>query len=158
MKTLKMLRGTYERLQRDKKALEESLIHVINDVNVARERGDLRENAEYNAAKSTKIDLERNLSNINQKLLRASIVENIVLKDFITFGNTVVLEDLKNKIEFTYVVLGEEEADIGQGKISCDSILGYNLLGKRKDEKFIFQTPGGAKEFLVKNFYIDDKL
>lgn len=153
-KNIKMLKSTYERLQTEKKILEDKLPEIINEVNLAREKGDLRENAEYHAAKATKTDMENNISHITSKLLRATIINDIVLKDFITFGNTVLLEDLKTNKEYTYTILGEEETDISMGIISCESILGQNLLGKKKDDEFIFETPSGEREFLIKDFYI----
>lgn len=154
IKNIKMLKSTYEKLQLEKKILEEKLPEVINEVNLAREKGDLRENAEYHAAKASKADIENHISNITSKMLRATIINEIILKDFITFGNTVLLEDLKTNKEYIYTVLGEEETDISIGIISCESILGQNLLSKKKNDEFIFQTPSGEREFLVKDFYI----
>jgi len=156
MKTIKMQKSTYEKLQKHKKILEDTLQKVILEVNIARERGDLRENAEYNAAKSSKFHLESELSALNQKLLHATIVTQIVLKDFITFGNTVLLEDINTKKEFTYTILGEEEADLSVGKISCDSLLGKNILGKKNNETFTFSTPNGPREFLIKSFFVKE--
>lgn len=152
MKTFKMLKETYVKLQKQKKELEETLISITQEVNVARERGDLRENAEYSAAKSAKIDLEKHLADINRKLFHAVIVEQISLKDFVTFGNTVILENIDTKKEYIYQVLGEEEANIAEGCISCDSPLGKQLLGKKANENFAFETPSGVKHFVVKSF------
>ena len=154
IKNITMLKSTYEKLQLEKKHLEEKLPKVINEVNLAREKGDLRENAEYHAAKATKADMENNISHITGKLLRATIIGDITLREFITFGNTVLLEDLKTNKEYIYTILGEEETDISMGIISCESILGQNLLGKQKDDEFIFDTPSGEREFLVKDFYV----
>lgn len=154
IKNIKMLKSTYEKLQLEKKILEEKLPEVINEVNLAREKGDLRENAEYHAAKASKADIENHISNITSKMLRATIINEIILKDSITFGNTVLLEDLKTNKEYIYTILGEEETDISIGIISCESLLGQNLLGKKKNDEFIFQTPSGEREFLVKDFYI----
>jgi transcription elongation factor GreA len=154
IKNIKMLKSTYEKLQLEKKTLEDRLPDVINEVNLAREKGDLRENAEYHAAKATKSDMENHIIHITSKLLKATIMSDINLKDFITFGNTVLLEDLKTNKEYIYTILGEEETDISMGIISCESILGENLLGKKKNDEFIFETPSGEREFLVKDFYI----
>lgn len=154
IKNIKMLKSTYEKLQLEKKILEDKLPEIINEVNLAREKGDLRENAEYHAAKATKGDMENHITHIASKLLRATIMSDIALKSYITFGNTVLLEDLKTNKEYVYTILGEEETDISMGIISCESILGQNLLGKKKEDEFIFETPSGEREFLVKDFYI----
>lgn len=149
-----MLPVTYQHLQKRKKEIEEKLPHITNEISIARERGDLRENFEYKAAKETKYNMDKELTEINRKIINAHIIDNVVLKEFITFGNTVVLEDLNTNKEFIYEILGEEETDISNGIISCDSLLGRNLLGKKTKDQFTFQTPGGEREFLIKSFFI----
>lgn len=154
MRTLKIQKKTYEKLQEHKKNLEEELQNVLIELNNAREKGDLRENAEYTSAKSKKHDLEKEITDITYRLLNSTIVEDIILKEVVTFGNTIIIEDQKIKRESIYTILGEEEADISEGKISCDSLLGRNILGKRKGDIFSIETPNGLKTFLLKDFFI----
>jgi transcription elongation factor GreA len=158
MKNIRMLKKTYEKLHLEKKVLESELPNIINEVNLAREKGDLRENAEYTSAKATKIDIEHRISLITTKLLKASIINEIILKDFVTFGVTVNLKDLKTGKKYTYTILGEEEANISENIISCDSILGENLLGKKKNDEFIFETPSGEREFFVEDLFINSNI
>jgi transcription elongation factor GreA len=156
MKSFKMQKETYDRLQKEKKELEEKIIHVTKEVEIARERGDLRENAEYSAARASEAQLKFTLGQITEKLRNAMVIDitTIENKDFITFGCTVFLFDKTLNKETIYTILGEEEANITERKISCDSPLGQNLLGKKINEEFSFQTPGGLKTFIVKNFFI----
>lgn len=154
MKNIKMTKNTYKNLQEKKISLEKQLSSVILDLNFAREKGDLSENGEYTAAKASKINLEQEISIITRKLLNSYIVEEILLKDFITFGNTVNLEDLNEKKKYSYTILGEEETDLSKNIISCESNLGKNLLGKKIGEIFLFETPNGIKKFFIESFFI----
>jgi transcription elongation factor GreA len=151
---MKMLRSTYLVLENQKQELETMLKYVLTELNIAREKGDLKENAEYSSAKSKKIEIEREINEITRKLLSSSIIDNLVLQDFITFGNTVILQNLNTQQEVIYTILGEEESDLSLGIISYDSILGKNLLGKKINDRFSFSTISGTKEFLVKAFFI----
>lgn len=151
-----MQRETYEKLQKEKQNLEEQILRIAKEVEIARERGDLRENAEYSAARASESQLKFNLGQVTTKLRNAMVIDlaNIDLKEYITFGCTVVLFDKNGNKEITYTLLGEEEANIVERKISCDSPLGQNLLGKKVNEEFSFQTPSGIKRFIVREFFI----
>lgn len=156
MKSFTMQRATYENLQKQKQELENSLTKITEEVKIARERGDLRENAEYSAARASEYQIKTKLAQVGEKIRNAAIIdlEKIELKDHITFGCTVVLENIVTNDQVTYTILGEEEANIEEKKISFLSLLGKNLMGKKLGEAFSFSTPGGVKHFKVKEFFI----
>lgn len=151
-----MQKETYEKLRKQKEELENKILLNSEEVQVARERGDLRENAEYSAARASESQLKFELAQVTEKLRNAVVIDtdNMELKDYITFGCTVILFDKTNNKEVTYTLLGEEEANVFEGRVSCNSPIGQNLLGKKIGEEFSFKTPGGIKTLVVKDYFI----
>jgi len=129
---------------------------VVEAIKVAREHGDLSENAEYDAAKESQGHIEAKILLIEDKLARAQVVD--VAKqtpDRILFGTTVVLEDLDSGDEVTYTLVGEDEADIRQALLSVKSPVGRALIGKRIDDAVVVTVPSGTKQYEVREIRVD---
>ena len=125
---------------------------VIKAIAEAREHGDLSENAEYHAAKEKQSFIEGRIADLENKISRAEVIKTETLSgDKIIFGATVTLGDIDGKKNLTYQIVGTEEADVENGKISISSPLAKALLGKRIDDTVEVYSPGGAKEYEVEN-------
>jgi transcription elongation factor GreA len=122
----------------------------IRAIEEARAHGDLSENAEYHAAKERQGMLDARIRDLEYKLGAAQIIDpNNAPKDKVVFGVTVLLENLDTEEEVTYQILGPEESDVKNGKISVTSPLGKALLGKKPDDEITVVTPSGLKRFCV---------
>lgn len=125
-------------------------LEVVKAIEVAREHGDLKENAEYHAAKERQGLIEARLLELKDKLGRAEVIDcSKVPSDKVVFGTVVDLYDLDTEEEITYQLLGPEEADVKSGSISVLSPLGRSMLGKEEGDEIIAKTPGGTREFEV---------
>jgi transcription elongation factor GreA len=125
---------------------------VIKAIAEAREHGDLSENAEYHAAKEKQSFIEGRIADLDNKISRAEVIKTETLSgDKIIFGATVTLGDIDGKKNLTYQIVGTEEADVENGKISISSPLAKALLGKKIDDTVEVYSPGGAKEYEVEN-------
>jgi len=123
---------------------------VIKAIEEARAHGDLNENAEYTAAKERQSFVEMKISEIEQRLANAEIMDTTNLpNDKVGFGSVVRLENLENGDEVTYQIVGPDESDIPSGKISIASPLGKALITKEVDEEVTVQTPGGIKRYTI---------
>lgn len=117
----------------------------------AREKGDLSENAEYDAAKDAQGMLEMKINELEKTLAIARIIDSSQLDSSrVTILSKVTIENTKNKKEITYQIVAEAEADIKAKKLSVKSPIGDGLLGKEEGETVIIKTPRGEMEFLVK--------
>jgi transcription elongation factor GreA len=126
---------------------------VIKAIEEARGHGDLSENADYDAAKERQGFIEARISDIQNKLANAEVVDIASIKsDRITFGAKVRLMDLDSDEEVTYQIVGEEEADVKNGRISVFSPLARSLIGKKSGDIVELKSPKGEKEFEVLNF------
>jgi len=122
----------------------------IKAIETARAHGDLSENAEYHAAKERQSFLEGKIGEIGYKLGNARVIDPAkVSKDSVRFANTVLVENLDSQEEITYMIVGQDEADIKQGKISVSSPLGSALIGKEPGEEAIVQAPGGKRTYEI---------
>ncbi|MGB3212655.1 MAG: transcription elongation factor GreA [Desulforhopalus sp.] len=123
---------------------------VVKAIEVAREHGDLKENAEYHAAKDRQGHIEGRIIELKDKLSRAEVIDCLqVNTKSIVFGTVVQLLDLDTEEEITYQLLGPEEADVKKGSISVLSPLGRSMLGKEVGDEITTVTPGGKREFEV---------
>ena len=123
---------------------------IAKAIGVAREHGDLKENAEYHAAKERQGHIEGRILELKDKLSRAEIINcSSVNTEKAVFGTVVSLLDLDTDEEITYQLLGPEEADVKKGSISVLSPLGRSLLGKEVGDDVVAKTPGGTREFEV---------
>ncbi|MES9929726.1 MAG: transcription elongation factor GreA [Candidatus Thiodiazotropha sp. 6PDIVS] len=124
---------------------------VIKAIAEAREHGDLKENAEYHAAREQQSFIEGRIKDIEGKLSNAQIIDVTTLDagGKVVFGATVMVLELDNDEEFTYQIVGEDEADIKQGLISVSSPIARALIGKQEGDDVFLNTPGGAREFEI---------
>lgn len=138
--------------------LREELMHlervergaVVKAIETAREHGDLKENAEYHAAKDRQGHVEGRILELKDKLARAEIIDcSEVGTDRVFFGTIVKLLDMDTNEEVTYQLLGPEEADVKNGSISILSPLGKSMIGKEIGDDVVAKTPGGTREFEV---------
>ena len=130
--------------------LEEELYFLEHDrrdevgerIRVAREFGDISENSEYDDAKNEQAFMESRISEINQILANAQVIETPKKGNKVVIGCTVVLEDVKGR-EHTFTVVGGAEADSANGKISNESPAGSAVLGKKKGDVIEYEGPTG---------------
>lgn len=123
-------------------------IDVVKAIEVARGHGDLKENAEYHAAKERQGLIEGRILELKDKLSRAEVIDCIkVSTERAVFGTVVTLLDLDTDEEVAYQLLGPEESDVKKGSISVLSPLGQSILGKSVGDEIIAVTPGGNREF-----------
>ncbi|ABB32006.1 transcription elongation factor GreA [Geobacter metallireducens RCH3] len=147
-----MTKESYDSLQEElKRLIREERPRVIQDIAEARSHGDLSENAEYDAAKNRQAFIEGRIQELQGKLARAHVVDLSGLKpDKVVFGATVTLYDTTSEEEVTYKIVGEEEADIKLGKISCTSPVGKALIGHKLDDSVKIKVPSGSvKEYEI---------
>ncbi|MBK8570045.1 MAG: transcription elongation factor GreA [Nitrosomonadales bacterium] len=126
---------------------------VINAISEARAQGDLSENAEYEAAKERQSFVEGRIIELGSKLGNAQVIDpkTINADGRCVFGATVKLEDLANGDVVTYQIVGDDEADIRQGKISISSPIARALIGKYSGDIAEVQAPGGVREYEIVN-------
>lgn len=123
---------------------------VVQDIAEARSHGDLSENAEYDAAKDRQGFVEGRIQELNDKIARAQVIDPTTIKsDKIVFGARVTLFDIDTEKEVTYQIVGEDEADIKDGKISITSPVGKALIGHTVDEEVRVVVPSGVKVYEV---------
>ena len=124
---------------------------VIQAIAEARAHGDLKENAEYHAAREQQGFIEGRIQEIEGKLSTAQIIDVAALNagGKVVFGATVQVLDLNTDEEHTYKIVGEDEADIRHGLISYSSPIARGLIGKVEGDEVEFEVPGGRREFEV---------
>jgi transcription elongation factor GreA len=130
---------------------------VVQAIAEARAQGDLSENAEYEAAKDKQGFIEGRIQEIEGKLAAAQIIDPASLNagGMVVFGATVDLEDEETGAAVTYQIVGEDEADLKQGRISIGSPIARALIGKEEGAVAEVQAPGGIKSYeIVKVRYI----
>ena len=126
--------------------------NIIKAISEAREHGDLSENAEYHAAREKQSFIEGRIADLENKISRAEIIITKKLKsNKVIFGATVTLGEVGKKKQIVYQIVGTEEADVENGKISISSPLARALLGKKVDDTVEVHSPGGSKEYEVEN-------
>jgi transcription elongation factor GreA len=131
--------------------------NVVQAIAEARAQGDLSENAEYDAAKERQGFIEGRLAQIEAILSQAIIIDPASLNSAgkCVFGSTVEIEDLDMEVKFTYQIVGDDEADIKDKKISINSPLAKAMIGKEEGDAIDFESPGGLKNYeIIKISYI----
>ncbi|NOX81161.1 MAG: transcription elongation factor GreA [Deltaproteobacteria bacterium] len=151
MDRIPISRTGYQRLREELDQLERvERFVVVKAIEVAREHGDLSENAEYHAAKERQGMIEGRILELKDKLSRAEVIDcSAVDCSRAVFGTVVTLTDMETEEEITYQLLGPEEADVKKGSISVLSPLGRSMLGKEVGDEVKTKTPGGNREFEV---------
>ena len=124
---------------------------IVEAIAEARGHGDLKENAEYHAAKEEQSKIEGRIIEINDLIARANVIDVTKLekKDNVIFGSTVHLIDLEMNIKKTYKIVGKDEADATKNYIYFRSPMGKALIGKKKKETITVTTPAAEKNFEI---------
>lgn len=124
---------------------------VIEAISEARGHGDLKENAEYHAAKEQQSFLEGRISEIEGKLANSQIIDisKLVQNGRVVFGTTVILINTATNEEVKYKIVGDDEADLKLGMISVNSPIARAIIGKNKDEIVLVRTPSGEIEYEI---------
>ena len=124
---------------------------VIQAIAEARAHGDLKENAEYHAAKEQQGFIEGRIKDIDGKLSNIEVIDVTAIdaKGKVIFGSTIELLDVQSDQEITYKIVGEDEADIASGMISYTSPIARALIGKVEGDEISFSAPGGEKFYEV---------
>ena len=126
---------------------------IIAAIAEARSHGDLKENAEYHAAKEQQSHNEGRIEQINDIIARANVIDVAKIQNDgkVIFGSTVYLENLDNGEKISYKIVGKDEADLKKKLIYYQSPIGKGLIGKNKNDLVEISTPGGIKNFEVEN-------
>ncbi|MCG8391344.1 MAG: transcription elongation factor GreA [Cytophagales bacterium] len=123
---------------------------IAKQIAEARDKGDLSENAEYDAAKDAQGHLEAKIAQLEEVVGNARVIdESVIDTSKVSILSKVKIKNKKNGAVFTYTLVSEEEADLKASKISVQSPIGKGLLGKKEGEAAKIQTPGGEIEFEV---------
>ena len=146
---------TFQGLEKLKKELNElkniKRPKVVEAIAEARAHGDLKENAEYHAAREEQAKIESRIIEINDLIARANVIDITKLekKNNVIFGSTVYLVDLDNNEKKTYKIVGKDEADMAKNYIYFRSPIGKALIGKNKKDLVTVKTPSGEKNFEI---------
>jgi transcription elongation factor GreA len=131
-------------------ALKAERPKISQEIGIARDHGDLKENAEYHAAKDKQGMCEARIAEIEDKLSRADVIDPSTLGgDRVKFGAFVELEDMDSGKVVTYRLVGPDESDIKQGKLSVTSPVARAIVGKEVGDEVRVQTPGGVRNYEV---------
>ncbi len=121
---------------------------VAENLEYAKSLGDLSENAEYQEARETQANIEDRIMKL-EAMLQSAVIMKMHHTEAVDVGSTVSLAQVGSKTEVTYKIVGSEEADLAQKKLSINSPLGRALLGKKKGEQLMAKTPGGNVSYTV---------
>ena len=150
MEKVPMLAEGYEKLTADLKALRAERPLIVDAIEEARAHGDLSENAEYHAAKEKQSFIEGRISELDDKLARADVIDVSKLTGGkIRFGATVSLIDVDSEEESSYKIVGDDEANVKEGKISISSPIARALIGKEEGDEAEVAAPSGARAYEI---------
>jgi len=141
-----------ERLRQELKELKSvKRPAVIEAIATARDHGDLKENAEYHAAREEQGFIEGRIAELESALSNAQIIDitKITRNDRVVFGCTVDLLDMATDAELSYQIVGDIEADINESRIAISSPIARALIGKEEGEDVIVEAPGGTMEYAI---------
>ena len=146
-----ILRETHIALEEEIKSLEKLKRETSEKISEAADHGDLKENAEYHAAKEEQSLAEARIRDIESKLSSAQVIDvtTIESSDKVIFGTTVKVYNSNLEKSLTYKIVGEDEADASVGKISFASPLAKKLIGKFEGDVIKLETPGGLTEYEI---------
>ena len=126
---------------------------IVSAISEARSHGDLKENAEYHAAKEQQSHNEGRIEQINDSIARANVIDikKLTNEGKVVFGSTVFLENLDTQENINYKIVGRDEADLKNKIIYFKSPIGKGLIGKNKGDLVEIDTPAGKKNFEIKD-------
>ena len=124
--------------------------YIIGEIATAREHGDLSENAEYHAAKDRQGMIEARISELENKIGLAEVIDiSNISSDRVQFGATVTIVDEESELESTYQLVGADESDVNQGRLSISSPLARALIGKKTSDAIEINAPGGTHNYEI---------
>ncbi len=125
--------------------------NIVKEIAAAREHGDLRENAEYHAAKEQQGFIEARIRDIGAKLADAQVIDITRIRPTgkVVFGATVTLSDCETDETVRYKIVGEDESDLKFGKISVMSPIARAIIGRSRGDSVMVATPAGDREYIV---------
>lgn len=130
---------------------------IVIEIDIARSHGDLKENAEYHAAKEKQSFIEARISDYSDVISRAQIIDpSSYAHKKVLFGSTVKLQDLTTDNTKEYTIVGAIESNLEKGLISFNSPLAKGLIGKKKGDEIILKLPGGEFEFEILDVYFKE--
>ena len=149
---LPMTREGYDKLETELKKLKtEDRPRNVKEIEEARAHGDISENAEFHAAKERQSHIATRIRQVEDRLARAQVLDPTGQEtDQVRFGLTVVLLDAETGDEVTYTIVGEDESNVAQGRISFSSPIARALLGRSIDDVVTVRVPKGTREFEVR--------
>jgi len=148
-----MTRNGHEKLKNELADLRtDKRMEIARKLEEARAFGDLSENAEYHAAKEEQEKLEGRISRLEYKLNKAKIVDfDDIDTSHANLGTTIIIQDLDNEKEYTYMLVGSEESDPKENKISVSSPVGHAIIGKSVGEEVSVRVPKGMRRLKIMN-------
>jgi len=149
MQKVPMLESTFKKLSQELEYLKnEERAKVAKEIDKARELGDLKENAEYHAAKEKQGLMEARIAELTDLVARAQVIDPSKLAhERVSFGSTVILTDHESGEEVKYTIVGVQESNPSKGLISIESPMAKALLGKEEGDEVTINLPGGKKSF-----------
>ena len=147
----------HEQLETELKRLKtRDRFEIVKEIEIARAHGDISENAEFHAAKERQSHIETRIQVLEDKLARAQVIDPTGPEpDAVRFGVTVVLLDSATDEQVTYRLVGEDEADVSEGRISFNSPIARALLGRGVDDAVTVSVPKGKREFEILEIRLD---
>lgn len=141
----------YELLCQELKNLKEiERPNIVKEIDIARSYGDLKENAEYHAAKDKQLFIEARIAELGEMLANAQVIDPSTLPHTrVSFGSTVKILNLQNDQEVTYTIVGGIESDPSKGRISIGSPIAKSLLGKEEGDEVNITLPSGKSDFEI---------
>ena len=121
---------------------------IADSLEYARSLGDLSENAEYHAARELQAATEERIRRL-ENIIKSAVIVSQKVKGLVSFGSQVTIRKKGDRAEHTYTIVGSEEADMREKKISHLSPMGQALMSKKKGESFVFTTPSGRVEYTI---------
>jgi transcription elongation factor GreA len=149
--SIPMTKGGADAIKRELKRLKSvERPRIVQEISVARDHGDLSENAEYHAAKEKQSHVEGRIQMLEDRLARAEIIDvSRLAGERVVFGATVKLQDTDSGQSTQYTIVGEMEADLKKGRISITSPIARGLIGREVGDSVRIRTPGGEREYEI---------